>query len=169
MAEENAKEEEPKKEEKKGSALKFIIIGVAVLILAGGGFVAWQLFFAQESGDTAQEAIPSDDQVAEIDEASTKAFALETFVVNLNDPGGKRYLKTNIALEYATEEMGEELKRRLPQLRDLILLLLSSKSLDDIQTVDGKIALRRELIQRINQILTTGKIRNLYFTEFVIQ
>ena len=51
----------------------------------------------------------------------------------------------------------------------MILLLLSSKSLDEIQTVEGKIALRQELIQRINQILTTGKIRNLYFTEFVIQ
>jgi len=90
-------------------------------------------------------------------------------VVNLNDPGGKRYLKTDIELEYTSEEVGVELQRRLPQLRDLILLQLSSKGLDDIQSVDGKIALRRELIQRINQTLTSGKVRNLYFTEFVIQ
>jgi len=168
VAEEKVKDEEPK-EGKKGSALKFIIIGVAVLVLAGGGFVAWQLFFTQKPEDSASETVSLEDQDAKLEEALSQTFTMETFVVNLNDPGGKRYLKTNIELEYVTAEMGEELKHRLPQLRDLILLLLSSKSLDDIQTVDGKIALRRELIQRINQVLTTGKIRNLYFTEFVIQ
>lgn len=168
MAEEKEKEEEPKVE-KKGSALKFIIIGVAVLVLAGGGFVAWQLFFAEKPEDASTEAISSEDSIAKLEDAMSETFAMKTFVVNLNDPGGKRYLKTNIELEYITEEMGEEMEHRLPQLRDLILLLLSSKSLDDVQTVDGKIALRRELIQRINQVLTTGKIRNLYFTEFVIQ
>ena len=168
MAEEKAKESEPKVE-KKGPALKYIIIGVAVLVLVGGGFVAWQLFFAQKPEDAATEETSSHDQTAEVEEPTSQAFTMETFVVNLNDSGGKRYLKTNIELEYATAEAGEELKQRLPQLRDLILLLLSSKSLDDIQTVDGKIALRLELIQRINQILTTGKIRNLYFTQFVIQ
>ena len=168
MAEKTAKEGEDKKE-KKGSAMKFIVIGVAVLVLAGAGFIAWQLFFTSKTDEAAKEAIPTGEQAEKADESMSKTFTMETFVVNLNDPGGKRYLKTNIELEYMTDEMGEELKHRLPQLRDLILLLLSSKSLDDIQTVDGKIALRQELIQRINQTLTTGKIRNLYFTEFVIQ
>ena len=165
MAEENEKGDKP--EEKKGSAMKLVLIAVAVLVLAGGGVVAWLLL--SSPNPEAASAVSSTDQNAELDEAQSLTFPMETFVVNLNDPGGKRYLKTNIALEYATEEMGEELKQRLPQLRDLILLLLSSKALDDVQTVDGKIALRRELVQRINQILTTGKIRNLYFTEFVIQ
>ena len=83
--------------------------------------------------------------------------------------GGKRYLKTKIDIEYTRAELAEELKQRLPQLRDVILLLLSNKSLDEIQGVEGKIALRRELILRINQVLQGGKIRNLYFTQFVIQ
>ena len=48
MAEENEKGEEPK--EKKGSTLMFVIIGATVLILAGGGFVAWQLLSAQKNG-----------------------------------------------------------------------------------------------------------------------
>jgi flagellar FliL protein len=168
MAEETATEDKPK-EEKKGSALKFIIIGVVVLVLVGGGFVGWKIFFAPAAEDATPEAVSSENEINELEETTSQTFTMETFVVNLNDPSGKRYLKTNIALEYMTEEMGEELKHRLPQLRDLILLLLSSKSLNDIQTVDGKLELRRELIQRINQVLTSGKIRNLYFTEFVIQ
>jgi flagellar FliL protein len=61
------------------------------------------------------------------------------------------------------------LKLRQPQLRDVVLLLLSSKTLEEIQGTEGKIILRRELVLRINQVLQKGKIRNLYFTEFVIQ
>ena len=168
MAEEKNKEKETE-EKKKGSPLKLILIGVVVLVLAGAGFVAWQLFLTPKADDMGVEAIPTAEQEAELEDAMSETYAMDTFVVNLNDPGGKRYLKTNIELEYVSETLGEELARRLPQLRDLILLLLSSKGLDDIQSVDGKIALRRELIQRINQTLTSGKIRNLYFTQFVIQ
>ncbi len=62
-----------------------------------------------------------------------------------------------------------ELTARLPQLRDLVLLHLSSKSLEEIQGTTGKIALRNELIMRINQALKKTKVRNLYFTEFVVQ
>jgi flagellar FliL protein len=169
VAEEKEKEKEEETKEKKGSPLKLVLIVVAVLVLAGAGFVAWQLFLTPDTDDMGAEAIPTADQEAELEDTLTQTYAMDTFVVNLNDPGGKRYLKTNIELEYISETLGEELARRLPQLRDLILLLLSSKSLDDIQSVDGKIALRRELIQRINQTLTSGKIRNLYFTQFVIQ
>jgi flagellar protein FliL len=96
-------------------------------------------------------------------------FDLDTFVVNLGDQGGKRYLKTKIALEYGSEALGKEMITRLPQLRDMILLLLSSKTLDQIQDIDGKIALRNELMSRINQTLQQGRVKNLYFTEFVIQ
>ncbi len=152
---------------KKSTSLKLVLIILVALVLVGGGAVAW-LMLAGGDG----EGVP--DEVAQMEAAAEKeavglSFPMDTFVVNLNDIGGKRYLKTNIELEYVTPEMGEELKQRLPQLRDTILLLLSSKGLDDIQGVEGKIALRRELIQRINQNLKSGKIRNLYFTQFVIQ
>lgn len=167
MAEE--KENDQKTKEKKGSPLKLILIGVAVLVLIGAALVAWQLFLAPGGDETGPDTVSIEDKVADLEDTMTQTYAMETFVVNLNDPGGKRYLKTNIELEYLSEALGEEIAHRLPQLRDLILLLLSSKSLEDIQSVDGKIALRRELIQRINQILTSGKIRNLYFTQFVIQ
>jgi len=167
VAEEKEKEKEV--EEKKGSPLKLIIIiAVVQVVLVAGGFVVWSMFLSDSGADPqATEAMVQEAQ--ELEAEASQNFPMETFVVNLNDPGGKRYLKTRIALEYFSEELSEELRQRLPQLRDVILLFLSSKGLDDIQGVEGKIALRRELIQRINQVLKTGKIRNLYFTQFVIQ
>lgn len=167
MAEENEKEVK-EKEEKKGSSLKFIIIGILVVILLAGGVLAWLLLFSGSDESPADEAAVAN-EAAVMAESMGHTFPMDTFVVNLNDPGGKRYLKTKIELEYVDELIGEELRQRLPQLRDVILLLLSSKGLDEIQGVEGKIALRRELIQRINQTLKTGKVRNIYFTQFVIQ
>lgn len=152
-------------EPKKKSSLKLVIILLVVVLLMGGGVVGWMMM---QGGQEASSA-GGGSGAASQDVVQSISYPMATFVVNLNDPGGKRYLKTKIDLEYTDEKLGDELKQRLPQLRDMILLLLSSKTLEDIQGIDGKIALRTELITHINQILTTGKIRNLYFTQFVIQ
>jgi len=180
---------EKAQEKKGGSMMKFVIMGGAALVLAAGGFLASQLLFSPKTTEPAleEEAAEAEGEQGASEgghgategksgghgetaaEPENKTFALESFVVNLSDPGGKRYLKTNIELEFEGSAVEGELTTRLPQLRDLILLLLSSKTLEEVQTMEGKIDLRQELIQRINQTLTTGKIRNLYFTQFVIQ
>ncbi len=152
------------------SSMKFIIIGIVVVILAAGGYIGWTKFIKQPAeaketvGKTAsvQQSEQSGDSIGQV-------FDLETFLVNLADRGGKRYLKTKISLELSSELAVEEATARMPQLRDGILLLLSSKSMEEIQGIEGKIALRSELVMRVNQILKQGKVRNLYFTEFVIQ
>jgi flagellar FliL protein len=104
-----------------------------------------------------------------IDPNYSTTFPLDRFIVNLSDPKAKRYLKAKIALEITKEVYKTELTARLPQLRDTILLHLSSKNMNDIGTVKGKTRLRRELVAKINRVLKTGKIRNIYFTQFVIQ
>ena len=99
-------------------------------------------------------------------------YPLDPFIVNLADPGGKRYLRTSISLEIKNGEnknLKEEMDKRLPQVKDIIVTLLPTRKFDDIQTVEGKLALRDELMQRLNKILTQGKVTNIYFTEFVVQ
>jgi len=150
--------------------LKWMLVGVAVLVLAGGGFMGWTMVRSDLATGSNQQT-PSGQQTSK---ATTEpdvgpTFTLDPFVVNLNEPGGKRYLKSRIELEYVDDKVRQELESRLPQLRDVILMHLSSKALDDIQSVEGKIELKNALVTRINQVLKLGKIRNLYFTQFVIQ
>jgi len=155
--------EEDGREEKKTLPIKWIVIGAAALLIIGGGGLGLLVFMGDGETDAPKKpTIVSKAGFGNI-------FPLEVFVVNLNDPGGKRYLKTKIELEFIQEGFEEELSMRLPQIRDVTLLLLSNKSIDQVRGIDGKIALRNELIKKINQIMETGKIRNLYFTEFVIQ
>ncbi|RLB21216.1 MAG: flagellar basal body protein FliL, partial [Deltaproteobacteria bacterium] len=62
-----------------------------------------------------------------------------------------------------------EMDKRLPQLRDAILTLLSSKTFKDIGDLSGKYQLRAEILATLNRYLKTGKVNNVYFTEFIVQ
>jgi flagellar FliL protein len=48
-------------------------------------------------------------------------------------------------------------------------MILPSKQFSDISSIEGKIALRDEIMGSINDFLTQGKITNIYFKEFVVQ
>jgi flagellar FliL protein len=95
---------------------------------------------------------------------------LEPFVVNLVDPAGKRFLKLTLAVDIKEEKTKKEIESRLPQIRDAILLLLTSKGYNDIAQVAGKLRLRNDILRIINQALgASGQVHAVYFTEFVIQ
>jgi flagellar FliL protein len=137
-----------------------------LLVLGGGGFAGWKFFLAKKT-------TYSDAEAAKVEEEKNTApgimHEMEPFIVNLLDQDGKRYLKTQFEIEVETAEVQEELKKRTPQIRDTILLLLTSKSFSEIGIPGGKVKLRTELIERINGVLKNGTIRTLYFTEFVVQ
>lgn len=163
MAEKKASGDKGSKKKKKMSLLMISGIGGGIILLIII-ILTWNL--ATNSGNDGNNEIPV---LPGQNPAFGEIFTLDSFVVNLNDPGGKRYLKIKIELEFFQTGFQEELMLRLPQIRDAILLILSSKSFEDIQGIDGKIALRNELIVRINKLLKSQKIKNLYFTEFVVQ
>jgi flagellar FliL protein len=145
---------------------KAVVLGSIFLIFLGIAIWIWSSL--REGSDT-ESTVQSAGAQTEKGLEFGHIFSMDPFVVNLSDPRGKRYLKTKIELEYTQQGVETELKARLPQLRDMILILLSSKRLEEIQDIEDKIALRNDLIMRINQILKRGAVRNLYFTEFVIQ
>lgn len=182
MAEEEKKEETGKKEEAgkganpkgKSKAKLFIIIGVAiVLLLAGGGF-----FFLRkgpsEKTAIAEEKAPAPKEEHSAAKSEEKAgtgviMDLDPFVVNLADNPEIRYLKVTIKLELTKADYTEEVNSRMPQIRDSLLILLSSKEYAAIRTVEGKMELRDEILQRLNTILKKGAVKTAYFTDFVAQ
>lgn len=152
-----------------------IIIIAAVLFLfammGGGFFLMWQkmnmtLVQVQTQNDggnaTADDAQQEEQTIGPI-------YKMDTLIVNLADQGGKRYLRITMELELSAPEVLEEIQTRMPQLRDTILMVLPSKQYSDISSTEGKIALRDELIAKMNAILKKGTIVTIYFTEFVVQ
>ena len=96
-------------------------------------------------------------------------YSMEPFIVNLADQGRPRYLKIRISIESQEIKVNEEYEKRLPQLRDMILTVLSSKSYGEISDSEGKMKLREEIISKLNRLLRGFQVKTIYFTEFMIQ
>lgn len=172
MAEEMEKEvkdeEEKPDEAEKGFPVKILIIAMVVLLLLGGGVAAWKMGVLAKAGGPAETEKVVGGQLKKDNKDIGPIQPLDTFIVNLVGQG-KSYLKTKIELELDKEGTIAEINKRLPQLRDNILTTLSSKSFEDISTLEGKYQLRAELKTSLNQYLTTGKVTNIYFTDFIVQ
>jgi len=142
-------------------------VGVFFMVLVGSGFfMMWTKINSLMPPEEVAEEVPEEE---EEDITVGEMFPLDTFVVNLADAGGKRYLRATMQLELAPEEHKETFEQRLPQIRDVVLTILPTKEFQDIRTVEGKSALRTEILDKLNELLNGDSIVNIYFTEFVIQ
>ncbi len=98
---------------------------------------------------------------------TSKTIPLETFVVNLAGAKGRRVIKVNLELELKGEGVAEEVEKRKAQIRDIIIILLSSKTYEEVSQKEGRENLRNEMKDTINSFLSKGKILNIFFTDFI--
>jgi flagellar FliL protein len=150
---------------KKSKTILFAVCGGVLLLLGGGGFFAYSKFLAPqpvlEETDTANKKSAA--------ASMGEIFSLEPFVVNLADPQGKRYLKLQIKIEVADLLVLEKAAKAEPKMRDMVIMMLTSLSFEEVMTPEGKIRIRDELLERFNQVMRPDRISNIYFTEFVVQ
>ena len=181
MAEEEAGEEGGEaagEEEKKGLPIKLILIVVGVLALAGGGYFAYTNFFQEEAVEESAENDKNEGEGGEGADGEKKEelppdvgvmFTMDPFVVNLAGSKGKRFLKVTTTLELSSPEVNPEFEENLQKITDSILVLLSSKSFEDVYSVQGKFKLKDEITTRVNRFLVVGHVKDAYFTEFIVQ
>ena len=186
MAEEESTEEESTQEGKKSSnMLMIIIIVVLILIILGGAVVAILLMGGDEENTTASSNTPQvkeksvnkkrrSSSNSDIQESRNLSdigilYPLDTFTVNLKSDAGRRYLKVTMSLELEGEELSMELDNKSPVLRDRIIRILTSKTLEEISSKKGKQKVETQIMDTLNAMISDGRIRGIYFTEFVIQ
>jgi flagellar FliL protein len=146
-----------------------IISGIVLIVLAiigGGFFMLWQKLSAMDKPKEA-EAAKAPEKVEH--GGMGPVFSLDSFIVNLSDQGGKRYLRITLGLELDDAKSTEELTKRLPQIRDSILMVLPSRKVEELQTTEGKNSLRTEIISKLNELFGKEIVKKIYITEFVIQ
>ncbi len=126
-----------------------------------------------ENGNTAENGT---DLAKDTTENKRGMLSLNEFIVNLNDPIGRRYMKVVLKLELSKKEYEDKIRTNellIPQIRDVIFLILSSKTYEELKTVSGKLSLKQEIIAKVNEVLNKefgeDVVLNCYFTDFVIQ
>ncbi len=175
MADEEKNEE--KKEKKSGSNLVLIIIVILlVLILVGGGLAAYFLLSDNSEDQPAKQQQPQSKQIKKSKVSRNSdlleigpIYPLDQFIVNLLSEGGSRFLKVKMDLELSGPELTAELDKKKPLIRDIVIRTLSSKTFQEVSTNRGKEKLKDELVDRINAVLADGQVKNIFFTEFVVQ
>jgi flagellar FliL protein len=151
---------EEKEVKPKSGNKSLIIIMVLVLALAGG--IAAYLFLFSGSHKPSAEA-----KKEEAKSAKSTLIALDAFVLNLSERG--RFLKVTMQFELTDPANLQLVNDKTPQLRDVIITLISSKSVESVSSPDGKFQLKDELLLRANQAIGKEAFKNLFFTEFVMQ
>jgi len=146
---------------KKGAFMKWMMIGIAGFImiagLLAGGIFGFQYFTRGHENQKNEKATAS------------ILWPLDPFIVNLADNTSERYLKAVMQLEVTGQEDVHALDELKPKFRDSVLDILSSKSYGEIIEISGKQRLREDIASKLNSFLSKGKIKQVYFTEFVIQ
>ncbi len=91
------------------------------------------------------------------------------FIVNLAESQGSRQLKVDFVVEFKKDHLAASIPFHQHRFRNAVIMLLSSKSLGDVDTSEGKLSTRDEIIQEINKVLGEEIVTGLYYMDFVIQ
>jgi flagellar FliL protein len=150
----------------KASNKRLIMIAAAVVVLLGGGGVTyWTL-----AGSAAESA----DAKALEPDAPPPAIVVpvDTFVVNLADPGGRTFLRVTLSLivsdAHAAAELGESEVAKM-RVRSAILELLALQTGQRLVTPDGKAELKSAIAESLGSAIANLHIADVLFSEFVVQ
>ena len=158
----------------------------------------FRLVYDYETAFTTPEAHAATEATA-AEETTHEAVAVEEFkpgdgimlnmstkIINLLDPGGRKYIRVTVVVEFAPDnpeyetlpeeeknayltEFNNKLNARLPIMDDTVITLLSTKTYEELYTAEGKEKLRLEIQETLAQKMPDLHIISIYFTEFVVQ
>jgi flagellar protein FliL len=173
---------------KKGRGLKMyfiIIIALQVVLAAGGYFLVMKYMRPDPAFNQVIEEGKKAEEKPKVEEAPKQIYNIEDVVVNPAGTGGSRYLSVSIGVEMdspkAEEGGGKKgegegeakpkspLDEKKPQLRDALINLLSSKTIEQLTSVEQKDHLRTEIMEAFEKILAPAKVHNIFFIDYVLQ
>ena len=159
---------------KKKGKLLIIIIALLAVVLVGGGVGAYLLMSHPAADKKAKSAhvATEDEDEGDADDENPVYEKLDQFTVNLSDPES-HILQTDVQLRLADAKVQEKLKVHMPEVRDALIRLLSSKTAAELATPEGKDKVGLEIQKSINEVLGVKKrskgVKKVLFASFIIQ
>src|SRR5574343_937775 len=183
--------EKEKKEDAKAAAapapaggnkkLMIIVIVLLVLVLAAVGGLGAYLFLGQKHAAEAAAAGGAHGAAAEhAEEPKNKEKKegppifekVEPFVVNLSGGPTAPMLQLEMQAELYDEAAKTNFKAYMPKIRSAVILLLSSKSEEEVASAEGKVKLRAQIKRIMNESMDAAEeepVESVLFTSFIIQ
>lgn len=169
-----------------GSKKRIIIIvllGVLLVAISVGGTVAALKFFGNkekpEAGKGTHEASAKEGKSEEKapSEKPQKPIYLELkpeITVSFDVNGRQRFLKITVNALTRDHDVETAFNLHSPAVSNAMVMIISNKKFDEMQTTEGKETLRKQCLEEMNKIIEkeTGKkdaVEQVLFSEFIMQ
>lgn len=170
VQEENELESQPKKKFDLAKILGFVLIAGNFAVVGGGAYLTYQNTMGYKPA-VLREPAAIEQLKAEREAGGQKVdinYTLPPFTVNLaGNP--RRLVRVEMTLEMLDEEGFEEVVQLNPAARDAIVRILNAKEFKDVETIQGKLFLKDQIAVTLNQHLKTGVVKDIFFSDFVVQ
>jgi flagellar FliL protein len=154
---------------KSGNILGLAFAGVNLAVLAFGSFLVFKSTIGVEHKSTSDAEAKA--ELAKFEETLHGApvlYNMGQFNTNL-DGVPRRMVRLDVSLEMMDEEGYEEVIGITPQARDEVMRILQDKTYADVESVQGKLQLKNQIVAQLNADLKKGVVKNVYFNELVVQ
>jgi flagellar protein FliL len=146
-----------RKQSGNGSAITALAV-VVIVALAVAGWI-WQRSTSAQLSD----AVGSAGEVKAVQH-------LDGFIVNLSGASGNGYLRVGIDLGLGVElKDGQARSAAIARVRDTILSVLSSRTVEELLSPAGRAKLKDDLLNAIRERVPEIQCQEVYFTEFLVQ
>jgi flagellar basal body-associated protein FliL len=173
--EEEAAPEQTEKKKRSGAIKELVTVGIIAAVFCAAGLTVTRIFISprlQGSGEFGVNEEPRSEPVENDKPAGAPIFydPIE-LIVNIEDKAINmdRFLIVEISLQMETERLRGEIAAIEPQIRDLFIGVLRSKTYEELKGASGQNRLKRELVEKANTLLNSGRVLDASFTKFQIQ
>lgn len=158
---------------KKGSSKLLLPIVVAVATLLGGVvgvlLVAPKLIASREASTAEHSAEETAKAEGEKKAERGPLFKIDNLIVNPAGSQGSRFLMVSIAIEAADDKMDEDLRRREPLIRDVVIALLEKQSMESLARPGIRDSLKAAIADTVTILAGSKQRLAVFLPQFVIQ
>jgi flagellar FliL protein len=138
------------------------LIVVLVIIITGVASFTFFTYFSV-SGDEEK----NENEITSVEDIRP-TYSVGNFTVNISNNNRISFVRASVVFELENAEMTEELDKRSSQIRDRIISTLRAQN-QEILEEPGADTIKQIVKDKVNEILISGKITNVWFTELVVQ
>ncbi|MGZ3804917.1 MAG: flagellar basal body-associated FliL family protein [Pseudobdellovibrionaceae bacterium] len=166
------KQEQPAAKAKNLGLILTIVFAVLNMgVIGGGAYLVYASTLAWQSPKITEEMLQTNMSSQSEDERyAPYIFTMDKFTVNL---GGepKRIIRLEVSLQMLGKEGYEEIMNpdSRAKARDKIVRVLNDKTFSELESIQGKLFLKDAIAMEVNSVLKEGVVKDVFFSDFVIQ
>ncbi|HEX3032842.1 MAG TPA: flagellar basal body-associated FliL family protein [Bacillota bacterium] len=144
------------------------IVGVVVILVCAG--IAYGVSRLVISA-TGQQVVNKGGEGSTTSASLGTSYDVGTFTTNIAGQDGSptHIVKVKVVLFLNDAKLSEEMDNKKPMVEDFIIKMLRGKTYEELNKPDSTDKLRKEIREKVNTFLATGRVENVFITDFITQ